>query len=276
MRSARALPPFLFITCWFVTPLAFSAEAVTDRDVWQAIADLRITDAQRDLKKAPQDRSTTLAEAVTLIARQPATDGNMHEAEQKLLPLSDGTDEIADQAAYLQARIYQIHLQQPDYAKAAELYTALAARRPQSHWAQLGLVKLALLKLYVLPDSAAAGADRLAPAEALLPQIHEPLLQRDLHLQIGQAGVILKQPLPRFVPHLATAARIGGITGTAREDLIVQVGELSRRAGFLAQAKEFFELYLREYPTNVRAYSAKERLKDIDRQLAAAAGEGAK
>lgn len=198
----------------------------------------------------------------------------MHQAEQLLVQLIDGDDEIAEQAAYLQARIYQLHLKQPDYPKAAELYRALAARRPQSHWAQLGLVKLALLKLYVLPDSTAAGADRLAPAEALLPQIHEPLLQRDLHLQIGQAGVILKQPLPRFVPHLEAAARAGGIAGTAGEDLVIQVGELSYRAGFLRQARDYFERYLKEYPTNVRAYAATQRIAEIDRRLAA--GEGAK
>lgn len=273
MRSVRI--PLLFIYLTFpLWPTAVSAAmAAQEREAWQAIANLRLKEAVRQLEAAPPGRSTTLARAMVLITEQPSSDENMRQAEQLLLQLTGGADDIADQAAYLQARIYQLHLKQPDYAKAAELYQALAARRPQSHWAQLGLVKLALLKLYVLPDSAAPAADRLAPAEALLPRIHEPLLQRDLHLQIGQAGVILKQPLPRFVPHLEAAARAGGIAGTAGEDLVIQVGELSFRAGYLAQAKAYFERYLRDYPTNVRAYAATQRLAEIDRRLAA--GEGA-
>jgi len=252
----------------------FADVATSEREAWQAIANLRIKDAFRELKEAPKDRSATLARAVALIAEQPSADENMSQAEQLLQQLAGGDDDIADQAAYLQARLYQLHYKQPDYAKAAELYQALAARRPQSHWAQLGLVKLAMIKLYALPESTAPEADRLAPAEGLLPRISEPQLQRDLHLQIGQAGVILKQPLPRFVSHLEAAARAGGIAGTAGEDLVIQVGELSFRAGYLAQAKDYFQRYLKEYPTNVRAYAAARRIEEIDRRLAA--GEGAR
>jgi hypothetical protein len=185
-----------------------------------------------------------------------------------LTELSQGDDEIGAAAEYLRARLYQLHYSEPDYPKAAALFAALAERRPQSHWAQLGLVKLAMLKLYVLPDSTAPDAHRLAPAEALLPQIHEPLLQRDLQLQIGQAGVVLKQPLAAFLPHLVAADRIGGIPGTAHEDLTVQIGVLSLRAGLPAQAKEYFERYLQEFPHNLRAFAIKLQLQEAERQIA--------
>ncbi len=272
VRPLRIAFSLFFITLCLSSTSAFADAAEPEREAWQAIANLRITDALRELKDAPSGRATSLAQAVALITQQPSADENMAQAEQILLSLSAGDDQIAEQAAYLQARLYQLHYKQPDYAKAAQLYEALATRHPQSHWAQLGLVKLAQLKLYVLPESTAPDADRLAPAEALLPRIHDSLLQRDLHLQIGQAGVILKQPLPRFVPHLEAAARAGGIGGTAGEDLVIQVGELSFRAGFLAQAKAYFQRYLKEYPTNVRAYAATQRIAEIDRRLAAAGG----
>jgi tetratricopeptide (TPR) repeat protein len=199
---------------------------------------------------------------------QPATDDNMRRAGEIFVGVAKGDDELAAQATYLQARLHQLHFQVPDYAQAAQLYQQLATRQPDSHWAQLGLVKLAMLKLYVLNIDAAVGADRLSSAEVLLKRIHEPALQRDLHLQIGQAGVVLKQPLPRILPHLVAADQAGGISGTAKEDLVVQIGELSLRAGLLEQSKDYFERYLQTYPDNLRAYAVARRLEETNRQLA--------
>lgn len=203
---------------------------------------------------------------------QPASDANMREAEAVLAELERGTDDLAAQAAYLRARIYQLHLNEPDFPKAALLYSQLAERLPQNHWAQLGLVKLGLLKLYVLPEVTDPTADRLAAAEALLPRIQEPLLRRDLDLQIGQAGVVLHQPQSRFLPHLIAADRVGGITGNAREDLIVQIGVLSERAGDLVLARKYFERYLADYPTNVRAFTIRQKLAAANLKLGQGGG----
>jgi hypothetical protein len=239
---------------------------------WTALANSRPQDVLRWLKPGNGSREERLAWAAARIGAQPVADDNLRAAEAVLVELERGQDDIAAQAAYLRARIHQLHLTQPDFAQAAGLYQALFERQPRSHWAQLGLVKLGLLKLYVLPETTAPGADRLAAAEALLGRIQEPLLQRDLHLQIGQAGVVLKQPLERFLPHLVAADRIGGIGGTAREDLIVQVGVLSLRAGRWAQAKEYFERYLAEYPTNVRAFTIRKKLEEANGHLAKGGG----
>ncbi|MFI5336865.1 MAG: tol-pal system YbgF family protein [Opitutales bacterium] len=263
----RACGAFLF----GIAPALMAAEpadaALTK--AWNALIDNRPQEVMRDLGDRATGRQTQLARGAAWMSLQPETDGNMRQAEKIFAALATGDDNVAAEATYLQARLLQIHYQQPDYAGAARIFTALARRQPQSHWAQLGLVKLALLKLYVLPESTEPVADRLAPAEALLSQISEPALQRDLQLQIGQAGVVLKQPPRRFIPHLVAADRIGGITGTAREDLVVQIGELSLRAGLLEQSKEYFERYLKEYPDNLRAYAVARRLEETKRRLAA-------
>src|ERR1019366_155425 len=167
---------------------------------------------------------------------------------------------------------YQLHMNEPDFPKAAKLYTELAGRQPHSHWAQLGLVKLGMLKLYLLPDSSGSAADRLAAAEALLPRIQEPLLRRDLDLQIGQAGIVLHQSLTRFLPHLIAAERVRGIRGTAAEDLIVQIGVLSERGGDWMRAREYFQRYLAQYPTNVRAFTIRRKLDEVNRRLAKEGG----
>lgn len=253
----------------------FAAPQARMDDAWRALADGRERDALRALGGDLATRAAQLAQAAAVMSQQPATDQNMRTAEAVFIELAKGDDPVAEEAAYLRARIWQLHYLQPDPAKAAELYQDLATRRPQSHWAQLGLVKLGLLKLYALPDPA-AGADRLAPAEALLTRIHEPALQRDLHLQIGQAGVALRQPLLRLIPHLVAADQIGGIGATAYEDLIIQIGELSLRAGLLDQSKVYFTRYLREYPAALRTFAVQKRLEETERQLAQRAKEGGK
>ncbi|MBS0631702.1 MAG: tetratricopeptide repeat protein [Verrucomicrobia bacterium] len=268
----RRLTLILLITA--LSGLLFGAAPVKLDDAWRALSDGRDRDALRAIGNDRSTRAAQLAYAATVMSQQPAIDQNMREAEAIFIELAKGDDAIADEAAYLRARLWQLHYFTPDLAKAAELYTELAARHPQSHWAQLGLVKLGLLKLYALPDP--ASPDRLAPAEALLARIHEPALQRDLHLQIGQAGVVLRQPLRRLIPHLVAADQIGGIGATAYEDLVIQIGELSLRAGLLEQAKVYFTRYLKEYPAALRTFAVRKRLEEAERQLALAAKEGGK
>ena len=266
MYPTRSLLPLVML---FWPLLAVGAAAPADLNrASDALVNSRPQDVLRLLRRDSDSRAERLVWAAGRIGAQPATDGSMREAEAVLLELEQGTDDIAAQAAYLRARIYQLHLNEPDFAMAAKLYTALAERQPQNHWAQLGLVKLGMLKLYALPDSTAPDADRLAPAEAVLTRIHEPLLRRDLDLQIGQAGIVLHQPQARFLPHLIAADHVGGITGTACEDLIVQIGVLSERVGDWARAREYFERYLAEYPTNVRAFTIRKKLAEVNGRLA--------
>lgn len=239
---------------------------------WNDIADSKAKLALVKLGRAgSSDRAVQLARATATLDDQPVGEGDLRRAEAALAQLAQGNDEIAEQAAYLQARIWQLHLAQPDYARAAELYRALAERSPHSHWAQLGLVKLALVQLYALPEPAEP-AERLAAAAALLPRVTEPTLHRDLQLQLGQAGIFFKQPLPGIIAHLIAADRIGGTPGAAGEDLVLQIGELSLRAGDYATSKEYFERYLRDYEVNPRCFTVKEKLQQIAARQTAAKG----
>lgn len=259
LRLRPALLPLLLF------PLTLPA--ATPAEAWRALADSRPQDALRLLKSLPAGREAQLIEALALIHQQPVTDEALRQAELILVALAAGDDDFALQAHYLQARLHQVHYAQPDPARAAELYAALIARRPASHWAQLARVKLAMLHLYVLPAPGGPEA-RLAQAEALLGQLAEPALQRDLHLQIGQAGVHHGLPPARVLPHLRAADRIGGAPGVAQEDLVIQIAELSFRAGDLATARAYFERYLREYAVNPRCFTVRHRLRELEAQAA--------
>src|ERR1019366_9541641 len=231
---------------------------------WQLMANHLVRDAyvRLDRIKGTPTREQAFAQAVVAVDYQPVTQDRLREAEAAFESLARGDDEIADAAAYMQARLYQVHYQQPDYLRAAVLYRALAERHPESHWAQLGLVKLGLLVLYTLPEPSAP-AERIAAATALLARIHEEKLQRDLHLQIARAGTFYEQPLDTVLAHLIEVNRIGGLVGQVPEDLAVELGELSLRAGHYAQARTYFEAYLRDFTPNLRSVTVRRRLEDL-------------
>lgn len=241
---------------------------------WRLMANQLPRDASAELGALPgaPTREQALAGATVALDYQPVTPDRLRAAEAVFAELAAGDDEVADAAAYLQARVHQVHFQQPDYARAAALYRALAAKHPDSHWAQLGLVKLGLLTLYTLPEPAAP-ADRVAAAEALLSRIREEKLQRDLHLQIAHAVTHYGLSLDRALAHLKEVDRIGGLVGQVPEDLAIQLGELSLRAGHYADARMYFERYLRDFTPNLRSVTVKRRLEDLA-ALEAKAKEG--
>ena len=255
---------WLACACFLAT--GFIARAAVDevQEIWKLVADHlgREAFSKLDALKGPATRERKFAEAVVAIDYQPVTQGRLREAEATFAELAKGDDELAAASAYLQGRLYQIHFQDADYAKAAEIYRALAQRQPHSHWAQLGLVKTGLLILYALPEPVTP-TERIEAAAALLPKLEEKELVRDLQLQLGRAGTFYEQPLDTVLPHLLTADRIGGLIGQAREDLIVTIGELSLRAGQYPQSRAYFERYLREYTYNLRLVTVRRRLEDL-------------
>ena len=252
--------------CLALLPVMRGAAPAVDATAaaWQLMANHLVRDAyvRLDRIKGTPTREQAFAQAVVAVDYQPVTQDRLREAEAAFESLARGDDEIADAAAYMQARLYQVHYQQPDYLRAAGLYRALAERHPESHWAQLGLVKLGLLVLYTLPEPSAP-AERIAAATALLARIHEEKLQRDLHLQIARAGTFYEQPLDTVLAHLIEVNRIGGLVGQVPEDLAVELGELSLRAGHYAQARTYFEAYLRDFTPNLRSVTVRRRLEDL-------------
>jgi len=247
---------------------------VTMDTVWSYAASNQPLEAKAALDdvETVDERTKTLAEAVLAMARPPLSEGDWAKIEPMLAQLAQGDDEIAAQALYLQARMHQVQKTTPDYARAEALYDELARRWPESHWAQLGFVKLGFVKLFA--NDAAAPRARIAAAEVLLAMLTEPALRRDLQLQIGWAALEYGFSLDDVLPHLIAADAVGGLMGITPEDLVIQIGELSFRAGHLAQAKHYFERFFAEFPTSTRIYNVRQRMNELEAALAAK-GDGA-
>ncbi|MDB6169955.1 MAG: hypothetical protein JWM88_2819 [Verrucomicrobia bacterium] len=256
-------PPAL----WLVFGVAVSASAAPSTApeisaAWELVARHLPGDALARLKKTPaaDDREAAFARAVIRMDSQAVANEPLREVAGEFLDLARGADEIAQASAYLAGRLYQVHFFEPDCARAAEIYQHLASRHPESDWAQLALVKLALLKLYVLPEPAKP-AERVAAAETLLARLTLPELRRDLHLAIGRARLF--HGLPGALPHLLAAAEAGGLEGVPRSDLQVQIGELSRRGGDFGQARIYFGRFLAENDVDPRGFAVRERLREM-------------
>lgn len=243
-------------------------------EVWDLVADHQPQEAQAALRQMAGSgtREQVLAGVVLVLARPPVAEARLPELDALLAGLAGGEDDVAAEAWYLRARLWQVHAARPDYVRAGESFLELARRWPGSHWAQLGLVKLGLIRLFAPPDPADPEV-RLAGAAELLGGITEPALRRDLHLQIGWAGLFYERPLEEILPHLLAADRVGGLMGITAEDLVLQIGELSLRAGRHGQARAYFERFLREYPTTIRRYNVQQRLAELE-ALPAKAPEG--
>ncbi|RFC50004.1 MAG: hypothetical protein DUW69_000774 [Verrucomicrobia bacterium] len=243
------------------------AVRATDADVavaWEYLGRHLANDALGALQKsgAPDSREAALAEAVVRIDLQPVTDAGLRKVEAQLSELARGRDEIAAAAAYLTGRLYQVHFFTPDPVRAAQIYAQLADKSPASFWAQLGLVKLMLLRLYVLPEAGDPAA-RVAAAGALLPRVTQPELQRDALIVLGRGRLFHGQPVAGVLADLLAADRIGGLTGLRRVELQLQIAELSRREKLWEQARVYFERYLAENEVDGRMATVKAKLAEI-------------
>jgi hypothetical protein len=264
--------PLLLVLGFGVSHAA--AEEPGMRAVWEYLAGSQPVMAQVGLDETTDGdpRVKALAQAAIDLARPPIREGDWNHIEPVLAQLAAGEDEVAARALYLQARMHQVHKVTPDHARAEALYRELDRRWPGSHWAQLGLVKLGLVKLYAMPEPVEPRA-RIAVVLALLDRIEEPMLRRDLLLQIGWAGLFYELPYAEVLPHLIAAEAIGGMLGITPEDLVIQIGELSFRTGELEQARHYFQRFLMEFPTNSRKFNVQCRLEEVELALAAKGSE---
>lgn len=254
MRPHQYLGAFLVCHCC----LAHGGET----SGWQDLARMREGAAVAQFERH-SDRESQLGLAISLLNVQPKTESNLARAEALLREVERGNaDDLAGiTALYYRARLEQIHRLEPNGEKAARLFEELIARHAEHPFAQVAVVKLALLRLYsqarpdrrrVLQEVALSGANLTFP-----PAI------RDFHLVLADACARWEVSDAESLAHLLAAYRSGALSGKMVGDVCVRIAELSRLQGQNAQAAEFYQKFLAAFPRDLRSFTVRRRLEGL-------------
>lgn len=241
---------------------------------WQALGSyrpaeaLKIFDASAGSPTPAVAREARFGRAVALLDIQPVSSGALDEARRICTELADsGTDDAAQGGRFFLGRIAQQHLQVPDPEEAARQYRRLIADHPGSPWAESAVTRLALLQIYALNQQRAPAA-RLAETEKFLAHARTPSAQSDVHYAIANAIFFYRLPAAGALPHLVAAEQLGRFDWPTRIEVLVQIAELSRLGGDRAQAAKYYRTFLQENPRDLRAYSVRQRLAEMEKPRA--------
>lgn len=237
-------------------------------EAWQDAALYLFNDAHRAFQEGlaahpagPDARELRFGEAMTLLNVQPQTAANVARAGAMLAQLKreNANDAVGIATWYFLARIAQVHQARPDLKRALAIYDALAAAHPDSLFGQLALLKSLVLRLYE-PVPMAETFRRLADAESLAARFHDPALLSDYHIAMFEAYARCRRDEPRQLDHLLAADRAGIARPEQLNQVLFTIGDLARQLGRREVEIACDTRFLREFPSDSRAYEVKQRL----------------
>lgn len=202
-----------------------------------------------------------LGEAVTLLLRQPKTDGNVNRAADLFAALvNESTDpSLAIRAKYHLARIAQTHRTPNDPETARRLFRELIAAHPGHPYAELATVKLAILELYdpVPDDVRRTRFDDFARAAVGL---ESSSARRDLNFLLADVSQRFGYDPSLTLDFLLAADRSGVARQMERGNTWVRIGQLAQENGRVEIAREYYNKYLAAFIRDNRRRMIMERL----------------
>jgi tetratricopeptide (TPR) repeat protein len=258
------------LSCLAAGWLAAGAARATEKtlppplaEAWQTLSIGFYSDASDQFVATAQSREAQLGRAIAQLNRPPVTPSSLEEAQRQLTSLAAGDDVTSHAARYFLGRLRQMHPMQPEPLAAAQEYERLVATGADDAWCRLALVKLAILRLTVLPATGALPA-QLAAVEPLLARTSDPASQHDLHLVLAEARLNHEIYDAITLGHLRAAFATTREADTMRADLLVQIARLAGMLGDRATAREHYERFLRDYPKERRAFTVNAALNHLD------------
>ena len=240
---------------WTVaTETALGAEETT-LEAWQLGKEARFAQALAAAPAQSTDEDVRFTRAVLLYYQQQKTPEMYAEGTAIFADLADNgsTDEVR---ARFWARAEDMKITGEDSALAVELYGRLWKEYPHLAFGQRALVHL-LLRVFYSEESRDELLSRVNELEQAATGITDPIVRSHFHHVAARGYLNLKESEAKALDHLlavdvATIARREG-----RGDLYVSIGQLAAEVNRSGIAREYFDLFLQEFPLDTRAYTVR-------------------
>ncbi len=263
LPSLRLLFALVAITPCLRADTPATDSAKTDdqiKSAWQSASLGLFNEANRSFAALSGDEAR-LGEAVTLLLRQPKTDGNVSRSSELLSSLIKESPDspLAITAHYYLGRIAQTHRTPNDPAAARTIFRELIAAHPGHAYADLATVKLAIIDIYdqVPEDTRRARFDTFA---ALAPGLKSPTARRDLSILLADSAQRFGYDPVISLDLLLVADQVGIARRNEQGNIWIRIGQLAQDAGRVEVARTYYTKYLATFIRDNRRRMVMERL----------------
>lgn len=229
-------------------------------EAWQNASLGLFNEANHAFAALPGDEAR-LGEAVTLLLRQPKTDGNIDRAAALLSDLvqKSPASDLAVTARYYLGRIEQTHRSPANPDAARKIFRELVSAHQGHPYADLATVKLAIIELNEqLPD--AERQARFDAFAAMAPALKSPSARRDLYITLADSSQRFGYA-PEVTLDLLLAADKAGLARRVEQGNVwVRIGQLAQDTGRNEIAREYYGKYLTHFIRDNRRRMVSERL----------------
>ena len=252
------------------TPPADPKAPPTSLENWQKTAIFLFQEANKNFAKAAakqtgeEARENRLGEAVTLLALQPRTQGNITKAQTIFEELisQNPKDGIGFAARLHLGRLFQVHATPTDPEKARAIYSELVADGAGDPLAELAAYRLVNIELYSAdsPEAMNAAARKLAP---LGETLKTPVGRREFYGSLAAALYRFHGDKRLAMEYFIIAKDQGISVQQFDSGLLIVIGSLAEELGETEIAKKYYTLFVNDYKRDARRHAVIQKLKQL-------------
>ncbi len=259
LSLTHRVPSGWLMLAWLAGALsapAYEPAAEKLEEAWRLGVQGRFTEAAEIVPGTP-DEEARFTRALLLFNRQPRTAADMAEAEKLLSALArdGGTPAVRARSLYFWARAETLRAHD-DPAGGLKLYEQLWRDYPAESYGQRALVHRLLIAIYA-DEPRATVLTQCAALEREAGAITDQVVRSHFHQVAARGYLHLGGAEAQALEHLLQVDALGVTRREAWSDLQVSIGQLAAEQGRPAVARTHYELFLKEFPSDPRAYTVR-------------------